>query len=95
MAKPGDVIWVKCEVKPGQFSNERMVRVGGKEGWVGFVDQRFLRNEDAALGTAEIQGTVVAAHGENFDVSLPGHSVASSRVIETRKTQVSFASVPA
>jgi len=36
--RPGARIWIPCEVKPGPFSDERMVRVQSQAGeWLGFV----------------------------------------------------------
>ena len=32
--KTGDTIWMRCEVRPGPFSNERFVKAGD---WLGFV----------------------------------------------------------
>jgi hypothetical protein len=94
-AKAGSVVWIDCEVKPGPFSNERMVRVEGAEGpWVGFVDVRHLENP-VKEGTTRIQAYVLSAEDDTIKVSLPGHSVASSRVIEAERERVSLATVPA
>ena len=43
--KPGALIWLPCEVKPGPFPNERLVKVASRAGedWVGFVDVRYLK----------------------------------------------------
>ncbi|HSK80825.1 MAG TPA: hypothetical protein VLQ45_30515 [Thermoanaerobaculia bacterium] len=54
----GAQIWVPCEVKPGPFSDERLVRVrdSGRE-WLGFVQANRLREPIGAL--------VVSVNGES------------------------------
>jgi len=93
--KTGSFVWISCKVKPGPFSNERVVRVDTPNGpWVGFVNVRYLK-EPIENGETEIQARVISANGKTIEVSLPGHSVASSRVIRKDKTQVSLVTVPA
>jgi hypothetical protein len=94
--KVGDLVWIPCEVKPGPFSNERVVRVATPDGssWVGFVDVRYLK-EPIEKGTTAIKARVLSINHDTFEVSLPGHSVASSRVIQKEKAQVSLAAVSA
>ncbi len=94
--KTGSFVWISCEVKSGPFSNERIVRVDSPGGpWVGFVDVRYLK-DPVESGRTEIQAHVLSTNGKTIQISLPGHSVASSRVIEKEKTQVgSLVTVPA
>ena len=95
--KSGDLVWIPCEVKPGPFSNERVVRVTKPDGssWVGFVDVRELKDPNIERGETAIKARVLSLTHETFEVSLPGHSVASSRVIQKEKAQVSLAVVSA
>jgi hypothetical protein len=94
--KAGVVVWIACAVKPGPFSNERLVRVESVEGdpWVGFVDVRYLEHP-VEQGETKIQARVLSVEDDTIKISLPGNSVAPSRVIQADKQQVSFASVPA
>ena len=77
--KPGDYVWVPCEVKPGPFSNERFVRVqSGGEDWVGFVNTMHLKDSSISTGRTEISARVNAVEGGNFTARLPGHAVGNS-----------------
>lgn len=79
----GRTVWVPCEVKPGPFSNERLVRVQGEtpESWVGFVPIWYLQ-EPVEKGTTKIRAVVVELQGDRFVARIPGHSVASQVVVE-------------
>lgn len=71
----GSHIWVPCEVKPGPFSDERVVRVESEAGeWVGFVQASFLK-EPISTGTTYVQAVVVEVDGETFTARLPGQAV--------------------
>ncbi|MBI3449008.1 MAG: hypothetical protein HY049_08855 [Acidobacteria bacterium] len=93
--KPGNPVWIPCEVKPGPFSNERMVRVtASREPWVGFVDIRYLK-EPIADGRTSILGVVVSVSRESLEARLPGHSVGSSRLFQGTPSMVTLAPVSA
>lgn len=79
LTKTGDLIWIPCEVKPGPFSNERLVRVanGGGEAWTGFVSVRFLR-EAIREGATAIKGRVIELKGDSLIASLPGEALATT-----------------
>ena len=79
----GRAVWVPCELKPGPFSNERLVRVqgGGPESWVGFVPIWYLQ-EPVEEGVTKIRAVVVELQGDHFVARVPGHSVASQLVVE-------------
>jgi hypothetical protein len=69
-------------VKPGPFSNERLVRVDGEpESWVGFVPVWYL-HEPVEQGATKIRAVVVELQGERFVARIPGHPVASRLVVE-------------
>ena len=41
----GRHVWIRCEVKPGPFSDERVVRIPtADEAWIGFVATTALRD---------------------------------------------------
>ena len=81
--RPGEVIWIECEVKPGAFSDERMIRIATDFGdWVGFVDVKALR-EPIAEGATTVRGTIVEVEGETFSAALPGHSVGPGMLRES------------
>lgn len=76
--RPGARIWIPCEVKPGPFSDERMVRVETQAGeWLGFVDVRLLRDRGLTEGRTSVLATVEAVSGQRFTARLPGHPVRS------------------
>ena len=93
--KPGSIIWVPCEVKPGPFSNERLVRVQSSgESWVGFVDVRCLK-DTVQEGPTSVRARVVSVEKESFTAELPGHSVAASRFFHGSRSNVTLAPLPA
>jgi len=74
----GTQVWVPCEVKPGPFSDERLVRVPSSRGeWLGFVPIQSLR-EPILEGSTFIGARVVAVTGERFKASLPGEALTPS-----------------
>jgi len=78
--KVGQTIFIPCEVKPGSFSDERMIRVetSGDE-WIGFVHVNALR-DDVLEGKSSVVAMVVAVTGNSYTAQIPGHSVQSSVV---------------
>lgn len=84
----GDEIWIPCEVKPGPFTDERMVRVGLPDNqWVGFAPAWALKNPDVSEGRTEIRAKVVEVEDEYVSVRLPGHAIAAS-VFRSPKEEV-------
>lgn len=76
--RPGVRIWIPCEVKPGTFSHERMVRVETGAGeWLGFVDVGLVKDREIAEGATFVLATVEQVVGERFTARLPGHAVRS------------------
>lgn len=71
--KPGDAIWIPCDVKPGPFSNERMVRVESEAGeWLGFVNIEWLKAPAPEEGRSEIKALVVRVTDNDVIARLPG-----------------------
>jgi hypothetical protein len=74
----GEYLWIPCEVKPGPFSNERMVRVESEfDVWLGFVPVDSLK-EPILEGKTEIRAFIVDAKDGNFFIKLPGEAVTNS-----------------
>jgi len=75
----GGRIWVPCEVKPGPFPDERLVRIApsGAEEWVGFVPADALQ-DDIFEGSTCVVGTIIEIHDESISVHFPGHAVSRS-----------------
>lgn len=68
-------IWLPCEVKPGPFSDERMVRVESESGsWLGFVPVSLLR-DPVEEGSTFVSAIVSEIRGASFTARLPGHPV--------------------
>ncbi len=74
---PGARMWLPCEVKPGPFSDERMVLImaDGNE-WLGFVNVRWLRNQRTE-GNDEVLATVVDVDDPTFRARIPGSALQS------------------
>jgi hypothetical protein len=78
----GRTVWIPCEVKPGPFSNERLVRVeGDPQSWVGFVPIWYLRDA-IERGRTEVRAVVAEMRGEQFLARIPGHALGSPVVLE-------------
>ena len=78
--RAGSKVWIPCEVKPGPFSNERLVRVRHVSGeWVGFVETSFLK-EPVEQGQTSVFATVVAVEGNVFSARIPGQALDSNEV---------------
>ena len=78
MLNIGNYIWVPCEVMPGAFSDERMVRVESKiEDWVGFVPTVFLK-DPILEGKTSIKALIVEIKDDRFSARLPGESLSNT-----------------
>lgn len=83
----GASMWLPCEVKPGPFSDERMVLVNGEDGeWFGFVNTRWLKKKRSE-GEDEVLARVVAVDGPTFRARIPGEAL-QSRLVEGRVDRV-------
>ena len=64
-------MWLPCEVKPGPFSDERMVLVKGDDSeWFGFVNVRWLRKD--RTGPNEVLAKVVDVEWPSYRARIPG-----------------------
>lgn len=81
--QPGQLVWIPCEVKPGPFPDERMVRINAARGpWVAFVPVDALR-EPIAQGSTAVRAVIVKVYGSHFNAKVAGEPVASSTFEDT------------
>lgn len=74
----GAEIWLPCEVRPGPFSDERLVRVASETGAVvSFVPASAIREDDDTRRTFVV-ARIVAVSESTFEARLPGHPVSSA-----------------
>ena len=78
MLEIGTKVWIPCDVKPGPFSDERVVRIqeNGTD-WLGFVPIDRLK-EPILEGRTLLLALVIGIVGEKFVARLPGEALASS-----------------
>jgi hypothetical protein len=74
--RPGATIWLPCEVKPGPFSDERLVRVEMPSGgpWVGFVEVGALK-EPIHEGKTSVRAIIVEVSKDSFVARIVGHDL--------------------
>jgi hypothetical protein len=74
----GQHVWIPCEVKPGPFSDERMVRLHSKfSDWLGFVSTEYLR-DPIPEGKTLINAIVVDIQDGRISAKLPGEAFSST-----------------
>ena len=70
----GARMWLPCQVKPGPFSDERMVLVIADDSeWFGFVNVRWLKKRGSE-GKDEVLARVVDVEGPTFRARIPGNA---------------------
>ncbi len=78
MASIGDHIWIPCEVKPGAFSNERLVLLQSpNDEWLGFVQEYSLKDRKAE-GEDSVKGEVVNVNCEELTARIFGEPLSGS-----------------
>src|SRR5215831_18930830 len=83
--QPGAYIWLPCEVKPGPFSDERMVRVmspSGAEIWVGFASVSVLKNPEVISGSTSIKALIVDVKNNRVEAQPIGSSLTKTLISE-------------
>ena len=76
----GAGMWLPCEVKPGPFSDERVVLVIADDSeWLGFVNIRWLRNHGSE-DKDEVLAKVVDVKGHTFRARIPGNALQSGLI---------------
>lgn len=70
--EPGSKVWIPCQVRRGEFPDERVVHVGSETAeWDGFVHVGALR-EPIDEGETAVAATVVEATDHTVSARLPG-----------------------
>lgn len=73
--RPGAHIWLPCQVKPGPFSDERLVRVETPGGpWVGFVEVGALK-DPISVGRTSVRSIIVEVSKDSFVARIVGHDL--------------------
>ncbi len=72
----GQRVWLNCEVRPGPFSDERLIKVPtAEEGeWVGFVPISSLK-DPLLEGNTQIIAIVTEVEEDIFFAKLPGQPI--------------------
>ena len=82
MLTVGVRVWLPCKVRPGPFSDERMVliRERGNE-WFGYVNTRWLQ-VGVGEGNDKVSAKVVQVDGSTgtFTARIPGNAPVPSTV---------------
>ena len=69
----GQQIWIPCEIKPGAFSDESLVRVSaGENEWVGFVPSASLQFRG---NRHFILASVVEVSDDEVSLQFSGHAL--------------------
>lgn len=76
---PGRQIWIPCKVKPGPFSDERLICISSSRGeWVGFVHVGTL-SEPILKGETFVRAVILSVDEDGvFNAKIPGEPVTSS-----------------
>src|SRR5215212_5721396 len=73
----GHYVWIPCEVKPGPFSDERVVRINsGSEEWVGYVPVSHLQ-DPILVGQTKVRALIVEVRQDRFSAEIPGEGITS------------------
>lgn len=81
--KIGELVWLRCEVKPGPFPNERLVRISLPSGsWVGFVDTTALKNP-VNEGSTHVLGRITQVKDNDLIAIVQGHALDARQVQES------------
>lgn len=85
--RTGDRVWLPCEVKPGPFSNERLVRVKLPTGeWIGFVDTQALKDEKET-GPTHVLAVLTSVEDDRATAAVQGHAF-DSRYVQASTSEV-------
>ena len=78
--------WLRCEVAPGMFSNERAIGVTTADGQVVsfFIPDDFVKDDEIAV-------EIVARNGEYGVVALPRRTFEGSNVARVPMRAIRFA----
>ena len=77
----GREAWIDCEVKPGPFSDERMVRVKSNgTTWVGFTHTEQLHSPVPEQGPSKIKIRLLDFADGRFTAKVLGYAVTSQAI---------------
>jgi hypothetical protein len=77
----GSHAWIPCEVLPGPFPDERLIRVEVPDGVCsGYVDPLMLR-DDIAQGRTAVRATILDVNQSVVAAGLPGQTRRSAHLI--------------
>ena len=80
MLRVGVGLWMPCRVRPGPFTDERMVLVTWEDSeWFGFVNTEWLRHQ-VEEGDDEVLAKVTAIEGDRFRAIMPGDAPVPSLI---------------
>jgi len=72
----GTPLWLDCDVRPGPFQDERLVRVRlNGSTWVGFVPSLHLVNPEVEDGESKVKARIVSIEHGSFTAKVLGHSL--------------------
>ena len=81
--KIGELVWLRCEVKPGPFPNERLVRITLPSGsWVGFVDTTALK-DPVLEGSTSVLARITQVKENDVVALVQGHALDARQVQES------------
>ena len=81
--KIGELVWLRCEVKPGPFPNERLVRIKlPSKQWMGFVDTKALK-EPVETGKTYVLARITQVKEKTVLATVQGHALDSRHVQES------------
>ena len=76
----GHLVWIPCEVRPGPFSDERIIRIPSEGGeWVAFAHVSELR-KPITEGSTFVRAVISSVEGGRFKARIAGEPVGSSVV---------------
>ena len=82
--KIGEMVWLRCEVKPGPFPNERLVRITLPSGsWGGFVDTTALKDPAVETGPNCVLARITKVKANDVIALVQGHAFDTRQVQES------------
>ncbi len=89
----GQKIWLPCEVKPGPFADERLVRVNSTAGsWLGFVPDWALQ-QPISEGMTKILAVIIEIHNSTITVQFQGQSVTPGPFVDNASRAERFVAI--
>lgn len=71
--KKGAGVWLPCKIHKGPFPDERMVVIQlGETKWEGFVNTRWLKDENQLAGTSAVLAWISDVTSNSYQARVPG-----------------------